>query len=53
VGGDVNFAVSAINYGYVDSGLIGAFIVADAASAGKVTIQANELDAVQHKRVVQ
>ncbi len=38
VGSDVNFAVSAINYGYVDSGLIGAFIVADAASAGKVII---------------
>ena len=38
VGSDVNFAVSAVNYEYVDSGLIGAFIVSDAASAGKVEL---------------
>jgi hypothetical protein len=43
VGADVNFAVSAINYGYVDSGLIGAFIVSDAAAAGKVRFSFNFL----------
>lgn len=36
VGGDASSAVSAINYSYADSGLFGAFIVSDAASAGKV-----------------
>jgi ubiquinol-cytochrome c reductase core subunit 2 len=36
VGSDVNFAVSSINYGYADSGLLGAFIICDAAAAGKV-----------------
>ena len=36
VGSEVNFAVSAINYGYADSGLFGAFVIADAGSAGKV-----------------
>ena len=35
-GSEANFAVSAINYEYVDSGLLGAFIVSDAAAAGKV-----------------
>jgi len=33
---DANFAVSAVNYDYVDSGLVGAFIVSEAAAAGKV-----------------
>ena len=33
---EVNYAVSAINYGYADSGLFGAFVIADAGAAGKV-----------------
>ena len=36
LGSEVNYAVSAINYGYADSGLFGAFVIADAGSAGKV-----------------
>jgi hypothetical protein len=36
VGAEANFAVSAVNYEYLDSGLIGAFVVSDAATAGKV-----------------
>ena len=35
-GGDASFAVSAVNYEYVDSGLLGAFVVSEAAAAGKV-----------------
>jgi len=36
-GGDASFAVSAVNYDYVDSGLFGAFVVSEAAAAGKVS----------------
>jgi len=36
VGSEVSYAVSAINYGYADSGLFGAFVIADAGAAGKV-----------------
>jgi len=36
LGSDAPAAVSALNFSYADSGLFGAFIVADAAVAGKV-----------------
>ena len=39
LGSEVNYAVSAINYGYADSGLFGAFVIADAGAAGKVFCQ--------------